>query len=441
MASLCKGKTVIKPFLRSNDTLATLDCMKRLGISAELRDDNTLIVEGKGMLYLPPVPTVNLYARESGTTMRILSGILAGQKFDVLFDAEPSLARRPMKRIVEPLRKMGANISGSPSASRLAEGSPRRTPRGEPFKDNIFPPLVIRPVKHLKGKTFKLEIASAQVKSAILFASLYADKKTTVIEPFHSRDHTERMLKLFKAKIKIAGRKVTCRPLKKLCTPGKIFIPADFSSAAFLIVLALILKKSAVTIKNVNINPTRCGLLNVLKRMGAKIKIVNKRAAYEPYADIIAEASRLKGATVKREEIPLMIDEIPILCVAAAFAQGITRIEGIKELRIKETDRIASMVSNLRGAGVDIADKPDGKDDWMMIVKGKESYDGAHFVSHHDHRTAMSMIVFAMACGSGSSIDDLSCIDKSFPEFVATVSNLYTLRNPVGVGHARPSKK
>ena len=414
LSSLCRGKTIIKNYLESEDTLATLRCMQKMGVKAKLDKKNkTLTVEGKG-IYFPRKGKAVINAGESGTTMRILSGLLCGQKFAVKFDAKPSLKKRPMRRIVEPLRQMGAKITG---AEKIG---------------NIFPPLTIKPVKQLTGIRFKSKIPSAQVKSAVLLAGLYAKNETIVCEPHQSRDHTERMLKLFGANIELKDCLTVIKPGKKLVSPKNIFVPADFSSAAFFIVLALILKNSSLVVKNVNINRTRTGLLRVLERMGANIEIINRHNEYEPYADILVKSSALKGTIVTEGEIPLMIDEVPVLCVAAAFASGRSAIFGVKELKVKETDRINSMAANLKAAGVNIWAGPTknklGVDDYAIIIEGLNPVRPANFKSFNDHRTAMSMIVFGIGSGAGGKLDDVKCINKSFPEFISIMDSFYAYR-------------
>ncbi|MFA5337382.1 MAG: 3-phosphoshikimate 1-carboxyvinyltransferase [Candidatus Omnitrophota bacterium] len=413
LSSLCKGKTTIKPFIESNDILATLNCMKKLGVAAKFTK-KSLTINGTGMYFKPKLKKmpVSLFSAESGTTMRILCGLLCCQKFPAIFEAAPSLSRRPMERVITPLKKMGAIISGA-SKEDITSG-----------KKDIYPPLLIEPAKKINSNEFKLEIASAQIKSTIMLAALYANGETLITEPYKSRDHTERMLKLFGANITVKDTTVICQPVKRLVSPGKLLIPGDFSSAAFFIVLGLILKNSRLIIKNVNTNPTRCGLLNVLKRMGANIKIVNEKNAYEPYADIIVESSQLKATVVEPYEVPSMIDEIPVLCVASSFAEGKTQIKGAKELRVKETDRVRSMIVNLSKAGVRIYEESYGND-LKIVIAGKRKYKACNFESFHDHRTAMSMIIFAMAGKSESRIDDTLCINKSFPEFVSLVKSLY----------------
>jgi 3-phosphoshikimate 1-carboxyvinyltransferase len=412
LSSLCKGKTAIMPFVKSNDILATLDCMKKLGIDARQKK-KTLIICGSGMYFKPKIKCmpVTLFAGESGTTMRILSGLLACQKFPTVFKAAKALSGRPMARLIGPLCKMGAKISGNHKSSKM---------NGH---QDVYPPLSIIPVKKINPGEFQLEIASAQVKSAILFAALYAGGQTVVTEPYKSRDHTERMLKLFRADVKVKDKTVFCQPAKKLTSPGNVFVPGDFSSAAFFIVLGLILKNSSLTIKDVNINPTRCGLLNVLKRMGADIKIKNRRNAYEPYADIVVKSSVLRATVVEPEEVPSMIDEIPVLCIASAFADGETEIKGVKELRVKETDRVRSMMVNLTNAGVNIYEESYAND-VKIVISDKRKPSRGNFKSFNDHRTAMSMIVFASALNKESKIDDTSCIDKSFPEFISLLESL-----------------
>ena len=410
ISSLYKGKTAIKPVLLSDDTRATIACMRKLGIKVSVDKDKTVIIEGKGM-YFPKNGRVTLYAHESGTTIRILSGLLSAQKFDVEFTAAPSLNKRPMKRIIDPLKRMNAKIDGK---ERL--GGELKT------KPMICPPLTIKPTDRIKGGELNLPVASAQVKSAVMLASLYADGKTIITEPYLSRDHTERMLKLFKVNLQTKDKKITCYPAAELISPGEIFIPSDFSSAAFFIVLGLILKKSKLTVKNVSINPTRCGLLKVLKKMEAKIQIINIREEYEPYADIIVESSRLKAPknAIPADEIPSMIDEIPILSIAAAFAEGETVIQGVNELKVKETDRIHSIVSILSAVGVDIYVDSRGE----ISIKGANQFNPANFSSFGDHRTAMSAIILGIAMGKQCYIDDVKCINKSFPEFIPLFESL-----------------
>lgn len=418
LSSIAKGQTIIKPFLKSDDTLATLDCMEKLGVKADIREDGSLVVEGAGK-HFPVSKKIILDARESGTTIRILSGLLCAQKLSVEFRASPSLKKRPMGRIIHPLRDMGANIKG-----QIHESNARHL-TGE------YPPLLINITKDgIKGINIKMPIASAQVKSAIMLAALYADKETVVEEPYKSRDHTERMLKLFGADVRVKNNTIFCKPVNELKSPGNIFVPSDFSSAAFFIVLGLILKNTVLTIKDVNTNPTRSGMLEVLKRMGANIEILNEKKASESYADIRVKSSELKGTEVRPEEIPLMIDEIPIFCVAAAFAQGQTSIFGTEELRVKETDRMDSIAQNLQAAGVNIgisdslSVSTDAAGKSAIIIEGGNPLKRADFKSFGDHRTTMSSVILGAAIGGDCSVDDVKCIDKSFPGFVSLFESL-----------------
>jgi 3-phosphoshikimate 1-carboxyvinyltransferase len=400
LSSICQAKTKIKNLLECDDTRATIDCLRGLGLRIREEKD-TVIVEGKGRYFPVSNNEVTIDAGESGTTMRILSGLLAAQKFSVRFEAASSLSRRPMQRIIEPLTSMGANIKA---------------------KQGKYPPLVISPAKQgIKGINYKLPVASAQVKSAIILAGLYAKGQTTIEEPYQSRDHTERMLKLFKAKIEKVDNKIICSPAQELISPGELSIPSDFSSAANFIVLGLILKNSQILIKGVNINPTRCGLLKVLIRMGAQITLENQRKDnYEPYADIRVRSSQLKATDVAFQEIPAMIDEIPILGVAASFAKGTTVIKGIGELKVKETNRLDSISHNLTEAGFRVSI---GTEDEISIT-GVDKPKASEFKSFSDHRTAMSAIILGLAIG-GCFIDQTKCIDKSFPGFISLTNSLF----------------
>ncbi|MCF7907583.1 MAG: 3-phosphoshikimate 1-carboxyvinyltransferase [Candidatus Omnitrophica bacterium] len=398
ISSICEARTKIKNFLNCEDTKATIDCLKKLGLRIEQKGSE-VIVDGAGKFFPKPKnQPLKLNANESGTTIRILSGLLVGQKFSVKFEAAPGLNRRPMTRIVDPLTRMGAKIEGA------------------------CPPLLISPVsQELKGIEYESPIASAQVKSAIILASLFAQGQTKIKEPYQSRDHTERMLALFKANIKIeADRTIVCGKTDKLETPGEIFIPSDFSSAAFFIVLGLILKNSQLLIKKVNINPTRSGLLKVLKnQMGADIQIENKKEGYEPVADILVKSSELRATNINSSQIPSMIDEIPILSVAASFAKGITTIKGLAELRVKEADRVESIQMMLSAAGVKT--KPLSRDG--IEITGSASLTQATFDSFNDHRMAMSSVILGSLIG-GCKINDIKCIDKSFPQFISLINSL-----------------
>lgn len=412
LSALSESKTKIHSFLKSDDTLATLDCLKKLGIKFYFEGEN-LLLSGRGKYFFEKKEKITLFARESGTTMRILTGLLAAQGGSFSFLAGKYLSLRPMGRVVFPLRKMGAKITGKKKKSKKGIF-------------DVYPPLRIdSPPKEIMGIKHNLEVASAQVKSAILLAGLYAKQKTVILEPYQSRNHTEQMLQVFGAKIVNKGKTVSLSPKSHLRSPREILVPSDFSSAAFFIVLGLVTKNSRILIKKVGLNPTRCGLLRALKKMGAEIEIKAYKKDVEPYGDLVIKSSCLKAVTIKPEQIPAMIDEVPILCVAAAFAQGKTEIKGVKELQVKETNRLNSMLTNLRRVGVEIEIKPFAKNDLKIIIKGKEKYSGGRFLSYGDHRTAMSMIIFALAAESQSQIDDTGCIRKSFPGFIKSIESLY----------------
>ncbi len=408
ISSITRGKTTIKNFLKSNDTYASLDCMRRLGVEIKKLSENKFMVVSKGK-YFSGKKKVLLNAEQSGTTLRVISGLLVGQNFSTKIEAKGSLRKRPMKRITEPLRLMGADI----------EGAKRR--------NEEFPPLCIEPVRRLRAIDYKLPVSSAQVKSAIIFASLFAEGITKIKEYTPSRDHTERMLRYFRAPLK-KEKNIVYSKETELVSPGEIFIPGDFSSAAFFIALGVLLEDSGIHIKKVNVNPTRIGFLNVLKRMGARIRLTERKSYFEPYADIIASSSSLRSTIVKKREIPLMIDELPILFVCAAFAKGVTVIYGLKELKVKEADRINSMVYNLKQAGVDIKAYP-YRNDWCVAIKGlgsnRRKLKRASFKSFSDHRTAMSMIIMAIASRAECTLDEVNCINKSFPGFIDTINFLH----------------
>ncbi len=317
IGSIAEGKTVIHNFLMGEDCLSTVDCFRKLGVNIFISDED-VIVEGVGLYGLKESKDI-LYVGNSGTTIRLISGILAGQNFSSTITGDESIQKRPMDRIINPLKMMGANISGLL---------------------NKFPPLRIKPTKKLIGIEYRQPIPSAQVKSCILLAGLYADSDTKILQPSMSRDHTERMLKYFGANIVTKDNEVYLKPGNKLI--GKeIYIPGDISSAAFLIVGTLILKGSKLLIRDVGLNETRTGILDVLIRMGGRIKILNERNLNnEPVGDILVEYSELKGIDIKGNMIPRLIDEIPIIAVAATQARGTTVIKNAEELKVKESNRI-----------------------------------------------------------------------------------------------------
>ena len=388
-ASIADGDTRIKGLLKGEDNMATLKAFRQMGIAIdEVGED--VVVHGKGLHGLKE-PEDFIDAGNSGTTIRLITGLLSGQKFFSTLTGDQYLRKRPMKRVIEPLSQMGAKIFGREGGNKA--------------------PLAIAGSK-LKGITYNSPIASAQVKSAILLAGLYADGVTTVTEPTVSRDHTERMLTYFGAKIKREGTKVSIEAGQKL-TGREIIVPGDISSAAFFMVAALITDASELTIKNVGINPTRTGIIDILKEMGGDLKILNEReVSGEPVGDIIVKSSKLRGIKIKGDVVPRAIDELPVVAVAAAFADGTTTIRDARELRVKETDRIGTMAAELRKIGIEVEEREDG-----MIIKGGRPIGTRDAKSHGDHRIAMSMAVAGLAADGEMLVTDTECIDTSFPGF------------------------
>lgn len=393
----------------SKDCSATLGLFKKLN-SKIVERKSKLIIEGKGLRGLSATQR-KIWVGESGTTMRIACGVLAGQDFDITLVGAKSLSSRPMRRVTEPLRMMGARIET------------RQRRQGAGIEE--YPPLTIRGRK-LKAITYRLPVASAQVKSAILLAGLFARGITRVIEPIKTRDHTERMLKLFKADLKTRGKIISIKGNLPLKSPGLIKLPRDISAASFFIVAAILTTKSDLTIKSVGINPSRCGLIRILKRMGADINIRRRKALTgqnEPIGDLRIKSSRLRSTLIKKSQVPSLIDELPILMVAAALAKGKTRIESVQELRVKETDRINSMIKGLTkmGAKIKVIRKKRRED---LLITGIEQLKGASLRSFGDHRTAMSLIIAGLTAKNDSYIDEVGCINKSFPDFLQILSGL-----------------
>lgn len=406
LSALSCGKTILKNFPVHEDSLATLNALSDLGVAILLKGNQVLVSgKGRGSLRKPPKP---ISAGNSGTTLRLLLGVLAGEDFQAKITAGKYLSLRPMARVNVPLRLMGADIRAKIKANQE------------------YAPIVIRGGQ-LKGIVYRLPVASAQVKSAILLAGLAAEGKTQVIEGLSTRDHTERMLKAFGANIVVNKKSITLNPDKNLFTPGQIYIPGDISSAAFFMVCAAIIPGSKISLQKVSLNPGRIGIIKVLKKMKAKIKVTPFRKGttegFEPIGNIAVSSSKLKSTTIASSEIPSLIDELPVLMVAACFAQGKTIIKGAGELRVKETDRINSMVKNLKRMGADISVSKSGSQE-SIIIKGKGRLFGASLKSFGDHRTAMSMIVAALAAEGKSRIDDVACISKSFPGFLAALQAL-----------------
>ena len=397
LASLAKGVSTLSNLSASQDCSRTLEAFRKLGVKINSLKKGQYRIYGRGVNGLT-APAAELYLGNSGTTMRLLAGILSAQGFRCILTGDRSLNSRPMQRIIEPLTKMGARIRAS--------------------RENNFAPLIIDKSKTLRPIEYVMSIPSAQVKSAILLAGIQTQGTTRVIEPYKSRDHTERMLRQFGAKIQAKGLAVAVKG-KSTLSPQELFIPGDISSAAFLITAAAILPGSEITLKSVGLNPTRCGFLRVLSRMGAKLEVKYQRPemdnpAYpaEPYGDIICVHSPLKATIINKSEIAQLIDEVPILMVAAAYARGRTVICGAGELRVKETDRITSMLTNLKAMGAGVCAQGEN-----IIVEGGGRLLGAEVESFSDHRTALSMIIAALAAQGKTKIKDVECIKTSFPEF------------------------
>ncbi|OGX15429.1 MAG: 3-phosphoshikimate 1-carboxyvinyltransferase [Omnitrophica WOR_2 bacterium RBG_13_41_10] len=412
LSAITPDKTVIKNFPNNQDCFFTIEAFKKLGIKIIPlnKSGSAIAVFGKGLWGLKKSRSP-IFLGESGTTFRLLVGLLAAQGFSSCLTADESLSRRPMLRVIRPLRMMGAKIK--------AKGKRQKA------KVEEYPPVKIEGAA-LKGITYRMPVASAQVKSAILLAGLYAQGSTQIIEPVKTRDHSERMLKLFKAGLKLHQNKIVIKGNRELVSPKMIYIPADISSASFFVVLATLLPDSRLLIKDVSLNPSRLGLIKALKRMGAQIQVASRTshiAGSEPIGDIIIKSSKLKGITVKKQEIPALIDELPILMVAASLACGRSLFKGIEELRAKETDRIRSMSQNLKAMGARISILRRSTRE-SMEIKGVPSLSGAKVKSFGDHRTAMSMVIAGLLAQSPTFIDDLNCINKSFPDFLALLKKL-----------------
>ncbi len=389
LGALAKGTTEIEGFLMGEDCLSTISCFQKLGIRIEQQKDK-IIVHGKGLHGLT-APTETLDVGNSGTTLRLISGILSAQPFCSHLTGDASIQKRPMERIAVPLRQMGAVLKGS--------------------SDKLFAPFAIEGTA-LKGITYALPMASAQVKSAILLAGLFAKGETIVIEPEPTRDHTEIMLRCMGAEIQKIGNEIHCKPVPELYA-HKIVVPSDISSAAYFIVLGCICENSEIILKNVGINPTRTGILDALLAMGANIHVKNETIINgEKIGDIIVTSSKLHGTTIGGAEIPRLIDEIPVLAVAGCFAQGTTIIKDAQELKVKESNRIKTIIAELKKFGANITETDDG-----MIIQGGTPLKGCTVESHQDHRIAMAMAVAGMCASGQTEIRNAECVTISFPNF------------------------
>ncbi|WP_027859483.1 bifunctional prephenate dehydrogenase/3-phosphoshikimate 1-carboxyvinyltransferase [Marinobacterium jannaschii] len=390
LGSLADGITEVTGFLEGEDSLATLQAFRDMGVVIEGPHQGEVKIYGVGLhgLQAPPGP---LYVGNSGTSIRLLSGLLAAQAFDTELSGDESLSKRPMERVAKPLRAMGAVIES-------AEGG--------------RPPLKIKGGQRLKGIDYDMPMASAQVKSCLMLAGLYAEGDTSVSEPAPTRDHTERMLKGFGYDVEQQGNKVTVRSGGTL-KAGAIDVPADISSATFFLVAAAITPGSDLTLEHVGINPTRIGIINILRLMGTDLELLNEReVGGEPVADIRVRYAPLKGIQVPEDQVPLAIDEFPALFIAAACAEGETVVTGAEELRVKESDRIQSMVDGLKALGADIEGTPDG-----AIIRGGRLQGGEVF-SHGDHRIAMSFAVASLCAEGEIKINDCANVATSFPGFI-----------------------
>lgn len=408
--AIALGTTEIEGFLPGADCLSTIGCFRAMGIPIE-QSGSRVTVRGRGLRGLKPVQVsgdgaLHLDCGNSGTTTRLISGILASQDFTTVLSGDSSLNKRPMNRIIRPLSLMGADIR-----SETGDGCP---------------PLHIRGAE-LNGIRYDSPVASAQVKSSILLAGLRADGRTTVHEPALSRDHSERMLTAFGASLDTrilndGSAEITIEPAEELHAQ-KVIVPGDISSAAYFLVAGCIVPDSEILIRNVGTNPTRAGILHVLRRMGADLALENERiCSGEPVADIRVRTSRLHATEIGGAEIPTLIDELPVIAVAACFADGTTVIRDAAELKVKESDRIAVMTGILSAMGADITPTDDG-----MIIKGKpdgNALHGAKVDSHKDHRVAMSCAVAAMAAEGETEIKDARCVDISYPAFYSDLFSL-----------------
>jgi len=403
LGSLAEGTTKITGFLEGDDSLATLKAFQDMGVEIDGPVDGNITIKGVGLRGLQK-PSNPLDMGNSGTAMRLMSGILAGQSFSSELVGDASLSTRPMKRVTNPLAEMGAEI---------------KTARGG------VPPLQIAENTQLKAIDYIMPMASAQVKSSVLFAGLYAEGTTTVIEPAPTRDHTEKMLNGF-------GYKVTSVKLDSMRTKvsvtggGKLIasdidVPSDISSAAFFLVAASIAKEADLVIEHVGINPTRTGIIDILKLMGADITLENESiVGGEPVADLHVKSAKLKGINIPKKLVPLAIDEFPVLFVAASHATGKTVLTGAEELRVKESDRIQVMADALNAVGISAEPTEDG----MVITGGKQSKQNATILSHHDHRISMAMAVAGLTATNEIIIDDCANVNTSFPTFVELMNKI-----------------
>lgn len=396
-SSISKGKNKISNFLMGQDCLSTIDCFRKMGVEIEINDKD-VFVKGNG-LYGLKKPSNILDVGNSGTTIRLISGILAGNNFEATLVGDESIAKRPMKRVTDPLRLMGCNIEGNDDAN--------------------YTPITIYG-GNLKAIDYKMQVASAQVKSALILASLYADGKSIIHEKVKSRNHTEIMLKSFGADISVEDLSITINPVNELFSQD-INVAGDISSAAFIIVGALISEGSEVIIKNVGLNKTRTGILDVVKNMNGNIEILNERfVSGELVGDLLVRYSpNLTSTIIDKDIIPRLIDEIPVISILATQAEGTTIIKDAKELKVKESNRIKVMVDNLKLMGADIEELEDG-----MVIKGKTKLKGANIETFKDHRIAMAFSIAELISDGYVKLDDEDCVNVSFPGYFDLLKQL-----------------
>ena len=396
LGALAEGTTEVHGFLQGADCLSSIACFEKMGVTID-NSGELVRIHGLGLHHLKS-PSDILDVGNSGTTTRLMSGILAAQPFTSMIDGDASIRKRPMKRIMTPLAQMGASITS--------------------LEGNDCAPLRIEG-RSLHGIHYQSPVASAQVKSAILLAGLYAEGETSVTEPYVSRNHTELMFEAFGVPIHCEGTTVTVQPVSSLLAQN-ISVPGDISSAAYFLVAGLITPNSCITIQNVGINPTRDGILEVCRAMGAKLTMENVKVSVgEPTADITASTSSLHGTTIEGALIPKLIDELPIIAVLACFAEGTTVIKDAQELKVKESNRIDVMVTNLSAMGADIEATDDG-----MIIHGGKPLHGAVIDSHLDHRIAMSFAIAGMNADGNTEILGADCVNISYPDFYSHLSSL-----------------
>lgn len=402
LGSIARGTTEIHNFLQGADCLSTISCFQSMGVAIE-NSKERVIVHGNGLRGLKK-PEQRLDCGNSGTTTRLISGILAGQNFDVTLTGDDSIQTRPMKRIIAPLTRMGADIRSA--------------------HDNGCAPLLIKGTP-LHGINYVSPVASAQVKSAILLAGLYAAGETRVTEPYLSRDHSERMLSRFGAQVRTEGTTAMIQPAAELYG-GRIDVPGDISSAAFFLAAGLIVPGSELLLRNVGLNPTRAGILKVCQAMGGNIQLLNQKHGSEPTADLLISHSSLHGITIAGAIIPTLIDELPMIAAMACFAEGETLIRDAAELKVKESNRLEVMCRNLTAMGADVTETDDG-----MIIRGGKQLHGAVIDSRLDHRIAMTFAVTGICADGETEISGAECVNISYPDFYRDLER-------VSSAHARP---